>query len=298
MLGSQNRRKRKSSLLIAYLCHTTPSATVGVDYFPTAFRRANELGYDLVRVDPSSMPWDKGLLKVLYNRGFVGVIVGSLRAPDHDIILRNALLPVVCCGRIDYLPIHTVQPEITQMVRLAWHKLIDAGYRRIGAGICAHTPPILDDFTRLGAVLSLQSYTLAAKNRVPPFQGAFVDYGALLSWFHQYKPDAVLGFSPGQYYVLRDGGVDMSKIAYVSLHAGLDPKTTDVAGVVENFDSVPRESINLLDQLIRHRNVGLPSEPIRLLMPGHWHEGPTLFPKLGLRKPPKATLPGASVAVD
>jgi LacI family transcriptional regulator len=279
MLGSQRRRLRLSPLRIAYVsrCGFTdslPPTRIGVDLFNVARLRGEILGYNVERVDPGELGAGKRLMDVLYNRGFLGVILGQVRFPDHEAILLNTHLPVVCCGRIDPLPLHTVQPDITQMVRLAWRHMLAAGYRRIGAAICVHAPSIEDDSDRLGAVLQCQEETLRRNERVPPYRGALDDAMALLGWFHRYKPEAVLGFTIGQYYALRDSGLDMSNIAYASLHTTLDK--APFAGIQEPEESISTQALNLLDHLIRLRSFGIPHEPLHILLPGCWIDGASL----------------------
>ncbi len=154
ILGSRGRRSLLSPMKIAYVCHHEFYA--GIDVFTRAKDRGEALGYKLERMEVEALGAGKRLMDVLYHRGFVGVLIGPIRSSDHEAILANTHLPVVCCGRIDPLPLHTVQPDITDMVRLTWRRMLDAGYRRIGPAIGTHFPLIADDLDRLGAVLDCQ----------------------------------------------------------------------------------------------------------------------------------------------
>ncbi|HSI84834.1 MAG: LacI family DNA-binding transcriptional regulator [Candidatus Methylacidiphilales bacterium] len=280
ILGSQSRQSRTRSLALAYLDRDEFSRsgdlTAGISGYNMAIQRGEELGYNIEHLRPSDLDAGKRLMDVLYHRGYAGVIIGQLRSPDHAAILANTHLPVVCCGRIDPLPLHTVQPDIVQMVRLAWSHMRQAGYKRIGASFGLHTPPIADDWERIGTAMACQQETLDKKDRVPPYMGCLRVPQTLVDWFHQHKPEAVIGFSIRQYYDLRDNGIDMSKVAFATLHTSANPGPTTIAGIVE-ANCVARESVNLLDQLIRHRNVGIPSEPLRILVPGHWQAGDSLW---------------------
>ena len=280
MLGSQSRRGRSKELAIAYITRgPLPGRSVVVNKFLLLKLRGKELGYEVVPVDPSSVSKDKVFMDVLFHRGFVGAIIGHLRKPDHELILRNTRLPVICCGRLDGLPVHTVQSDTTVMLREVWRKLLDAGYTRIGAALGQHEPPVDDDFDRLGAFLAIQLSTLPAKHRIPPFLGGLHDNRGLNQWFRRYRPDAVLSFGNTYYYALKDSGVDMARVAFASLHAHDSPPDNNIAGIINSEEKVACEAVNLLDQFIRHRNIGTPSEPIRVLISGHWKDGPSLFPK-------------------
>lgn len=274
-LARQRTRRRRDPLDIAYF--HSPGAGAGIVSFPDVAKASESLGYRAHRITPAELDAGPRLMDVLYHRGHVGVIIGPVRASLHATILNNRKLPLVCCGRIDQLPLHTVQPDITDCVRATWKKVAAAGYRRIGPAICMHAPAIEDDLDRLGATLSCQR-KLRPRDRIPPLETAHHDNASLLAWFHRYKPDAVIGFSVGQYYALQHAGVNMDHVGFASLHA-TNTADIDICGMGEANEQVARESVHMLDQLIRRRAVGIPEEPLHLLIPGRWHEGSTLRPQ-------------------
>ncbi|CAM3101756.1 LacI family DNA-binding transcriptional regulator [Rariglobus hedericola] len=272
-LAMQRSRSRRHTLEIAYL--RSSNARGGLNPFEQVKAHAFPLGYDVQMIDPEALGVGKRLMKVLYHRGNVGVIVAPVNPSCHEAILANTQLPVVCCGRIDPLPLHTVQPDITDHVRVVWRHIRAAGYSRIGPAIAQHTPAVEDDIDRLGAVLACQ-LELRTKDRIPPLLTPLPDHASLVAWFRRHKPDAILGFSAGQYYALKQAGIDMSRIGFASLHASHDVYTVNIAGTEELNDSVAQEAVHLLDQFIRRRAVGLPREPLHLLIPGRWKPGSSL----------------------
>lgn len=296
ILGSQSRRRRSSLMTIAYLGRREylerGSPSVGVDFFAGAQAHGLRLGYQVDRVEEAELKVGKRLMEVLYHRGYAGVLVGQMRTPDHAAILANRHLPVVCCQRIDPLPLHTVQPDIVEITRLAWTKMLEAGYRRIGAILFHHTPPCRDDSGRLAALLGCQQETVRPGERVPPFQAAFGEIPALLRWFWKHRPEAVMGFSPGQYYALQSDGVDMNQTGFATLHlAGNSIVAPEIAGISEPLEDIPVEAVNLLDRLIHYRQVGRPEKPLHILLPGRWHDGASLRPRP--HRPPAAPNDGA-----
>jgi len=272
ILSSQKRRQSRKSMKIAYIYRK--AYRTGVSYFPWAMVRGKMLGYQVEQVDLDELGAENRLMDVLYHRGFNGAIVGSLPATDHTAILCNTHFPLVRCGRIAPLPIHTIQGDVMGMTRLAWQSIIEAGYRRIGAAVGTHVPVLADDLDRLSAVLQCQSEIFPLKDRIPPLRAPLNDRAAVVKWFRRYKPDAVLGFGNGEYHYIKESGVDMSKVGYVSLHAS--PSSGEISGIAEPIDSISREAVNLLDQLIRHRSIGIPDEPLQILVPGVWNDGETL----------------------
>ena len=269
-IATHCRRSSRPTPRIAFL--HSKAARGGINPYEQIKAHAYPLGYDVDIIDPEVFEAGKRLMKVLYHRGYLGVVIGPVDASCHAPILANTELPVVCCGRIDPLPLHTVQPDISNHVRLAWRKMRAAGYRRIGPAIAQHTPPLEDDIDRLGAVLACQ-HALPVKHRIPPLLAPLHDYESLVSWFQRHKPDAVLAFSTGQYHALRAAGIGVEDIGFASLHA---PSTSEMAGTVEANDSVSREAVHLLDQFIRHRATGPTEHPLHLLIPGQWKAGSSL----------------------
>jgi DNA-binding LacI/PurR family transcriptional regulator len=273
ILSGQKRRRDVRSMKIAYIYRRSYRA--GAGYFLSAAARGKALGYNLEQIELAELGAGTRLMDVLYHRGFAGVIIGQIPMSDHAAVLANTHLPLVCCGRIAPLPVHTVQADVTDMTRLAWQSMIKAGYRRIGAAVGMHVPTLEDDLDRLGTVLQCQ-VDISPRNRIPPLRTALGNKKALVAWVRRYKPDAVLAFSNAEYYTIRDSGMDMSRLGYASLHTFGGSR--EFAGVIEPTDSISREAVNLLDQLIRHRSIGIPSEPLHILVPGVWREGFSLPP--------------------
>lgn len=275
-LAIRRNHSRKRSFNIVYLQNKKTRS--GVDVYECIKSCATPLGYEVEAVDPEALDVGKRLMSVLYHRGCVGVIIGSVRPSSYETILNNDTLPVVCCGRVGSLPLHTVQPDITDHVRVVWKRMRAAGYGRIGPAITQHTPSIDDDFDRLGTILACQQ-ELPSRHRIPPLRTPLHDYASLIEWFHRHKPDSVLGFSVGQYYALRDAGIDMSRVGFASLHVSDHKQMQPIAGTEELQEIVAHEAVHMLDHLIRRRVVGIPDVPLHLQIPGRWKDGPSLPPK-------------------
>lgn len=270
-LASQRTRQRRDRLDIAYI-HAA-DAHAGTPAINEVSEAAESLGYRAHEIIPAELDSGNRLMDVLYHRGFVGAIIGPVRTSLHATILNNRHLPMVCCGRIEQLPLHTVQPDITDSFRDVWAKVTAAGYRRIGAAICMHKPRVEDDLDRLGAALvCLQD--LPASRRIPPLTSALMEDDALIDWFKKHRPDAIVGFSVRQYYVLKDAGIDVENIGFASLH--VTEPDAHFCGIEEAAGKVANEAVHMLNQFIRRRDVGIPSEPLHLLIPGRWNNGVTL----------------------
>jgi DNA-binding LacI/PurR family transcriptional regulator len=281
ILGTQSRHRRTNLLQLAYIgrkefSENSPQS-IGINLLKGLREYGLTLGFDVKYVDPEAVGGSQRLMDILYHRGFVGVLIGQLRSPDHEAILANTHLPVVCCGRVDPLPLHTVQPDVSENLRVAWRNLVQRGYRSIGAAICTHLPICRDDADRLATLLACQ-HEMPDKS-FPPFLSPLKEMEAFVAWFKKFKPDALLGFSPAHYFALQSAGVDMARIGFASLQAAHDTGSPLIAGIDERIELIPVEALNLLDRLIRHRTVGIPDPPLRILIPGRWYEGQSLQQK-------------------
>ena len=109
----------------------------------------------------------------------------------------------------------------------------------------------------------------------PPFEGRFDDDAGRTQWVRKYRPEVVVGFSAHDWYALRDAGFDIpSELGYVALQLDrVHESGQKIAGLVQQSDLISRQSIVVLDQLIRHNQRGVPESPLETLVPSRWHDG-------------------------
>lgn len=276
-IGSRRRRTGERGTPLAYLESHHNHLRIGGPYFVEAEKRAAELGYRLDRIDIDPITSGRRLWSMLYARGFAGAIIGSVRAEQHSLLLENDRFPVVCAGRIDDLPYSTVRPAILSAVRIALRTMKARGYRRIGCAIMRHDPPAEDDYERHAAVLAFQSEECEPSELVPPLRSEINDTNAFLDWFKAHKPEAVLGFHPGMFDWLRSLDIKVpQKVAFASLHTDENNRLRGIAGLDQNYDRIAQGAVNLLDQMIRHGEKGVPSHPVRLEVEATWKDGASL----------------------
>ncbi len=247
---------------------------------------AKNLGYSpTVHTFPILQPQQREqFTRILYHRMVQGlVIVGSL---DESLLSKDfdwAPFSVVQCARyVEANHFHTVRPNIYQAVKLAFTKLRDRGYRRIGFAIGRHDPPMEDDEARYGAAVAMETGYLPKRDQLPIYLGGIHDQGAFLAWVAKTKPDAVVGFSTGFYWDLKDHGYRIpEEMGFVSLHLSLVERAPiKCSGLSQNQEEISRQSILLLDQLIRNRERGKIHQPLHILVPSEWHAGETLKDKI------------------
>lgn len=279
VMGSGNRLKRKGPdrLPIAYL-HDSPPGTKEIGDFRFLPGIALDYGFS---IDPFNLNDFKTALEVektLFHRGYSAVIVGRItnrKSIAYDLELADFTV-ISNTNTLWKENFHRVSGDVFKAVQLAWDKCIEAGFRRIGAAVCRHAPPVPDDDMRLGAVLERQSHHAAKQVAIKPFLGEPGDMEGFASWVRKERPDAVVGFHIGHYYRLKeDFGSGVPAFAGLIIQPG-DEWSSSVSGVLYQEREVAEVSISLLDQEIRKRIHGIPEHVMRINLAPRWHEGETL----------------------
>jgi len=245
---------------------------------------AKELGYapTFYRIDSSARP--DVIYRELYHRMAQGIVVlGGLEENRFYTSFDWAQFCVVQCGRFfGFQPFHIVRPNIYQAVKMVFQELQALGYRRIGYAAGRHPQHMEDDDARFGAAVAMEVSLLRAKDRVPVFTGQHSDAEALVKWVKRHNPEVVIGFSPAVFWVLRDAGFDIpGDLGFASMHSQEEAPESRVtcSGALQNQDEIARQSILLLDQLIRNRERGTPVQCLDVLVRSTWLPGNTLVAK-------------------
>ncbi len=236
---------------------------------------AGELGYSLADYTEDGSEDVGKLSRTLYNRGVQGLVLGPVFDPSTFEGLDWSNFSVIQCGRFQTtLPFHIVRPNIFQAVKLAFSKAEDRGYRRIGFAMGHHQPILEDDESRYGAAIALQREKLAEEDQIPIFWGSFEELNQLGPWVKEHKPDLVIGFHSGVMWAIRDAGYRVPEdIGFLSLHGAA---RDGVAGLEQNNRMIARQTIQQLDQMIRHNERGMPDAPLHILVDSTFVEGNTL----------------------
>ena len=274
-MGARSRKKLMGDLPLAYLEAADSRHRAGGSYFDAARERAAALGYKLERIDLDTWESVHRIWDVLYAQGYGGILIAGVRSDNHPLLLSNKRFPVVCCGRVDALPFHTVRPAILPAMKKAFEEITRKGYRKIGAAVLRHDPPVEDDFIRLSAALGCLHELGPEHARIPPLCHCALEGGETVKkWIHQYHPDVVLAFHDGIQTDILDAGFRIPEdIAFASLHR--DPRAFN-AGLDQNFNIIANAAVNLLDQLIRSGELGIPKNPLSITVESTWYDGPTL----------------------
>jgi LacI family transcriptional regulator len=238
--------------------------------------QAEKSGYSARQVELGSVPDVQRAIRQLYHEGVDGVILDDVRVPEIDLFKHDwSAFAVTVHRRTRYTHGYDlVTPDPFHTVRTVWDEIRSRGYRRIGVILCRHQPLMIDDEWREGALYYSHGLLRNDESAVPPYLGLIQDNRAIMAWVRRHSPDAIIGFSDGDLWLLRKHLKIPSRVGYASLHSELsDPS---VAGMCEQADVLAKMCVDHLDQLIRHRRLGRPLYPRCILLQNVWKPGATL----------------------
>lgn len=243
--------------------------------YPAAAEVAASHGFSIETIHLDDYRDAKAATRVLYNRGIRGLLLPPFWPEEDMTALDWSAFTPVCCGYgWRSLPAHTVTFDWFKATQLAWRKVTEHGYRRVGAAVFCHTPPAEDDFLRIGACHAEQALLHQPEHCIPPLTCGHDDREAFVAWLRTHRPDAVVGFSDGMYFWAREEGFRIPEdLAYVSLMA--DPKNA-LAGMPYDLPTIGAAAAEYLITLLHGNELGLPKHPRTLLVEPEWHDGPSL----------------------
>lgn len=228
------------------------------------------------------------IARSLRQRGTQGVVItGQPPARFLEEGGRWAFFAMAQCGRYAAdLPVHSVRPNISQAIHQVFDQVRRRGYRRIGFVLGYHPQALEDDISRQGVALALIERNIRPRDRVPPYRGLMHDPAAVRDWIRHHRADAYIGFHEGMWGSLREEGIDCPRDAgFAALH-GCDGRRGSggepvMSGLNQCQAEIARQTVLLVDQMIRHGERGLAVQPRQLLISSRWVEGETLRPPEG-----------------
>ncbi len=236
------------------------------------------LGYEFSILRVNEYKTVSGLLRVLKNRGVAGIIVGTVRKLDCEVI-RNmdwSVFPAVACGGGYYNPpIPTFTFHVHQSVMLAWQKAVEYGYKRIALALYAEPTPSEDDILRYGAAQWVIDSVAEKENRIAPWVGSIYEPEKAIPWLKKNKPDAVISYHIGLQQMYMDLGAISETTGFAVFH--MEEETNPIySGAVRENHRRARLLGKQLDLYIRHHIRPSDGPPMTSLLQMAWQEGTTL----------------------
>lgn len=256
------------------------SANVG--FFDGARRRAQQLG---MRIEPFWLgPGGKSAAAtchMLRTRAITGNLISPFAVPVYDHALDWSHLICVGLGYVyNQHRLHRATHNHFRGALLAYQKLTERGYRRIGLALDAEQNRRVN-YTWLGGFLAARE-TFGGR-AVPPLLTTEGRAPAQMQrWMKRHRPDAVIGFGPAQLRGLTDLGYtipDDLAFAALDVEQARLVHVEEVSGINQNLPLIGATAIDILASQLYHNEVGLPQRPVYSMIEGYWEEGRTAPPR-------------------
>jgi LacI family transcriptional regulator len=287
----QQLRIRRDFSVIALVSHW-PTRDAWLQH-PSAQRllagataRARVYGYELQHLwarEPGMTP--ARFCRVLTSRGIRGLILAPLEEPNGRLDLEWENFSTVTIERpARYAHFHHVVPNYSADLRLAWTRLRERGYGRIGLVIeAALAERVAHQWE--AAYAFEQSRLSSATAPIPTLVVSDANPSATIAaWLRAHRPDAVISRCNDVLAAASALKLHMPRdLGYASLNV-LDD-TPGVSGILQHRDVMGAAAVDVLHSLLHRNHRGPHPVAQGTQIDGSWHEGRTVArPRRG-RKP-------------
>lgn len=252
------------------------SANVG--FFEGARKRAQQLG---MRIEPFWLgPGGKsaaGTCHMLRTRAITGNLISPFAHPVYDYELDWSHL--ICVGLGYVFRQHAMHRATHNHFRgafIAYEKLWALGYRRIALTLDAEQNERVN-YTWLGGYLAAQQ-TFSKRRLDPLLTTETRALQQMKRWMKSTRPDAVIGFGPGQLTRLTELGYaipDDVAFAALDVEQARLAHVEQVTGINQNLPLIGATALDILASQLYHHEVGLPQRPVFSMITGYWEPGRT-----------------------
>jgi DNA-binding LacI/PurR family transcriptional regulator len=252
--------------------------------FEGARRQATLLGYEL---DPLAIGEDahdsRSLTNHLREHDITGVILGSFMPGFAEVALNWDDYAVAKIHSRHTEPAATVVGnDQLREVRLAFRRLTELGYQRIGLTVgradedsCGH---------RHSAAYLMEEASLPPDRRVPPLLFPYNLGGRPLSdmmvrWVRRHEVDVVLCNWATIRKVLEHGGLKVPRDVACASLCLCDAAPPGTAGVRPRLDLVGERAVSIVVAQLKAAERGLPEFPSSIYVQSVWQDGPSAPPR-------------------
>jgi LacI family transcriptional regulator len=246
-------------------------------YWTGAYSSAEHHGYRLEEFVCNESMQPSRVEKILLARGINGILLPPLGRLSFDWGNFNwPSFSTVMLSKIESPPCHLVSPDQMWNTMLAYDKIREKGYKRVGFVGAPWRP-----MSFAPGFLWAQQLDVPEATRIPPLflpteeprshQKLFAD------WMKKHKPDAILTERSHLPEILTKAGYrvpdDVGLATLTVLDCPID------AGIYQNPEEVGRVAVLVLISLISDHDLGIPRIPRQILVKGKWVDGASLPPK-------------------
>ena len=266
--ASQAWKSRRSLNCGYQLAFISSSNTFGKSKFLRASERARELGYGLEFYSLREMGGWHRINQVIRAKSTPGVLLNSW-PQNCPMDLDSQNLSVVCCGVGEQeFPFHTVRLNTFRQMEIIWHKAMERGRRR--AFIWLQEPrDSLHGRHHYGAALECER-RFKARMRITDTLFERPEAASFVRQVLRSKSDVVISLVTNHVDdILRRLRQKGWQGEWLVLRSNTG---CGLSGLKVHDNEVARESVNLLDRLVRDYAVGIPENPLDVLLAPVWNE--------------------------
>lgn len=211
--------------------------------------------------------------KMLKRKNIKGLILGSPSSGIGHLSMKWDWFSTVIQGYGILKPdLHRVGMNHMRNMMAALRQAKKKGFSRIGYVKVATT-----DVRSWGVFSSTYTYHAPTmfKQVVPTFTSPNFLYPGLTEWYHKHKPEVIITTNGTVYWQLLDAGIKIPReVGYINLN--IDTPNSVFSGIEPQFELTAAASIDLVIEMIRNGETGIPKAAKTVLIQGSWHKGETL----------------------
>jgi DNA-binding LacI/PurR family transcriptional regulator len=243
-------------------------------------RRTESLGYRFYTHHLDEFGSVESANRILTSRGTAGLLVGPLaEASQVEGFDWNSFSAVAVDLGHHRPPLRLITNNPLTCVQIAWHRVLEAGRRRIGVILA---PDSRSDFfnEQRAWVLRLQHELPRGAPRIPMLDWTGAD--ALSRWIKRHRPDVIIGYNEWLVRELRSLGHKVPQdIAFVTLRKDFKeyptvPLRPEIAGMVPHPEHLGQVAVDQVDLLIRRNEKGPSPFNLTIYIDLSWHPGASL----------------------
>jgi len=214
------------------------------------------------------------LNSILRARGIVSLVIGACRpSTTHLAFDWNDYSAVKIESPHLDIPLYTLSSDQRQAARLAFRRLYDLGYRRLGLLTHHSSDSKQDDLYRAGFLLEQRRSRHAAA--VPPLTLTSSSAPNVVeSWIRANAVDAIVSDTLDLPPLLARMGLEVPReVGFAALDATGD--SNQVSGIIPDHARVGAQAVEQVVGLMRINQRGLPATASCTYVPVSWREGAT-----------------------
>jgi len=250
-------------------------------YWRGASQSAERFGYHLDEIRWSANYSPQRIEQILQTRNIRGLLIPPHATPPDWGDFDWSKFSIIRFGMSVPTPdSHIVSADQQRAVLMAFRKMSEYGYERIGLVVCGDYDRRLGG-NYIGGLAAAQDL-FGFKHLIPPLKTNLDVYAEnpatakrlLLQWLKKHKPDAILTSLNSVPTMIKELGYNIPKDVAVAGTTIYDVPVE--AGINQNPEAIGRTAVEMLVAQIQRNERGVPEAPSRTLVESLWQDGKSL----------------------